>query len=102
PDEASLAYLSSSQLLAKARVVTTARGNLIRWNGGAGGRWIWFMQLDVAASQEASRNNDGAFAGARIRQFQAESIHASSCLPVVLGPRTELDAGIVRRRQVGV
>jgi len=94
--------LSGSQLLAKARVVTTARGNLIRWNGGAGGGWIWFVQLNVATSQEASGNNDGKLAGARIRQFQAESIHAYSGLSVVLRPGTELDAGIVGRRQVGV
>ena len=60
------------------------------------------MQLDVAASQVAGGNRDGTLAGARIRQFQAESIHADSGLAVVLRPGAELDAGIVGRRQIGV
>jgi len=60
------------------------------------------VQLDVAASQVASRNYHGALAGARIRQLQPESIDADSGFTVVLRPGTELDARIVWGRQVGV
>src|SRR5256885_15055214 len=72
PDKASLAYLSSSQLLAKARVVTTARGNLIRWNGGGGGRWGLFIEMDGGDSPEERRENARPPAPATGRRVQVE------------------------------